>query len=271
IKSLRNSLKGLPVIIVGAGPSLDVTLPFLCQFKGKAVIFAVDSAFLALKRVGITPDYIVSIDPQMAVLKHLSSLLNESVPMIVTPISCHALLRKYKGDKIFLTQEENIYARRIKGISDLGTTKAGGSVSCFALDAAVQMGCETIVLTGLDSSFPYLMAYAKVSNVYSAEGYIIRKKLVSTQDAFGGKVATHQNLYEYLRTIEALIKDSGKRVYNFSPMGAKIEHAENIQPSLLGGILTKKIEKKNIHQFLKHKRNNQLYEEIKKQAMPVNC
>ena len=50
-------------VVVGAGPSLDCTLPLLQVGLVKPVIIAADSSLRALNKFGIKPDFVVSIDP----------------------------------------------------------------------------------------------------------------------------------------------------------------------------------------------------------------
>ena len=51
-------------VVVGAGPSLDQTLPLLKEGFPKPVVVATDSSLRALKSAGVDPDFVVSIDPE---------------------------------------------------------------------------------------------------------------------------------------------------------------------------------------------------------------
>ena len=51
-------------MVVGAGPSLDVTLPFLNDKIPRPIIIATDSSLSALHKLNIDPDFVVSIDPE---------------------------------------------------------------------------------------------------------------------------------------------------------------------------------------------------------------
>ncbi len=51
-------------IVVGAGPSLDATLPLLNASFPKPIIIATDSSLKALVNQGITPHFVVNIDPE---------------------------------------------------------------------------------------------------------------------------------------------------------------------------------------------------------------
>ncbi|SVE09917.1 uncharacterized protein METZ01_LOCUS462771, partial [marine metagenome] len=51
-------------VVVGAGPSLDQTLPLLKEGFPKPVVVASDSSLRTLKSAGMDPDFVVSIDPE---------------------------------------------------------------------------------------------------------------------------------------------------------------------------------------------------------------
>jgi hypothetical protein len=60
-----NSLgQGNLAVVVGAGPSLDITLTLLNSNIPKPIIVAADSSLKALKSAGMDPDFVISIDPQ---------------------------------------------------------------------------------------------------------------------------------------------------------------------------------------------------------------
>ena len=55
LESLRNRLRNIPVIIVGAGPSLDKNKNMLRAAKGRALILCVDTAYKAIRGIVNTP------------------------------------------------------------------------------------------------------------------------------------------------------------------------------------------------------------------------
>ncbi len=52
------------VVVVGAGPSLDITLPLLQNGIPRPIIIAADSSLRALKQNQLDPDFVISIDPE---------------------------------------------------------------------------------------------------------------------------------------------------------------------------------------------------------------
>ena len=71
---LSGVLRGLPAVIVAAGPSLDRNLPALRLLNGRAVLVAVDTAVRPLLAAGIEPHIVVSVDPSDINAQHLTGL-----------------------------------------------------------------------------------------------------------------------------------------------------------------------------------------------------
>lgn len=270
IAKLRNKYENLPALVVGAGPSLDNTLPYLYQHKGKFLILAVDAAITALMNEGIQPDFLVTIDPQKAVFNHLANHLEMTTPIFATPIAYHRLLSEYRGDKIFISQDNSPFCDEITALQDLGTTKAGSSVSCFTIDIALQLGCKEIFLTGIDSSFSCMMAYAKKAKIaINNEEYILKKKLIETDDIFGGQVMTHQNLYEYLRTIELQIETSVAEFFLIGALGARIKGAKSLHQRHIQAFTGSELLKNKLfalNAFQTKEKNESLLQEIQHSA-----
>ena len=62
-----NKVKAISAAIVGAGPSLDTSLPVLKSIQDHVTIIAVDSSLAILAEAGILPDATVSIDAEKPV------------------------------------------------------------------------------------------------------------------------------------------------------------------------------------------------------------
>jgi hypothetical protein len=61
-QSWRGLLKNIPAAIIGAGPSLAVSIESLCKYSDKIIIFCSDSSLRALAKRGIKADFAISID-----------------------------------------------------------------------------------------------------------------------------------------------------------------------------------------------------------------
>ena len=62
VQDYAGALRGVPMIVVGAGPSLGDNIQALKQAKGKAVIVAVHRALESLHRAGVTPDLTIAVE-----------------------------------------------------------------------------------------------------------------------------------------------------------------------------------------------------------------
>lgn len=150
----------IPVIVVAAGPSLDKNIDQLKAAKGKACIFACDTALKPLLKHGVVPDFFFVVDPS----KPMELFADERVWTIplVTGINIPAeIMEKHKGAKIICLDNylivdmlKSLFGQAVNEprhiMSDLPT---GGSVATTAFSAARLMGAKTIILVGQDLAF----------------------------------------------------------------------------------------------------------------------
>lgn len=246
---MRNACTGLPAVVVGSGPSLDMEIEQLKKLKGRAVIIAAGSSIQALLRHNLEPDLAVSIDPgdpNYEVYRHLDldpipflyfPTINHRIIERVTPYMMHAFL---SSDSITnylmdLSKEDPIF--------DSTSTVTGQ-----AIQAALYMGCSQVVFIGQDFSYPNERYYASgvqhVSEdrleraVHNADQYI--------PNVCGGMNRTSKSMLALKSSVEALLdKFEFDQFYNASPVGAVIERT-------------------------KPKTLNQLYEECKDISRPAD-
>ncbi|MBT3273254.1 MAG: motility associated factor glycosyltransferase family protein [Spirochaetales bacterium] len=154
LASLHGLYRGLPALILAAGPSLDEVLPFLHELSQKCVVIAVDTSLRACSQAGVSPDFLVIVDPQYWNARHLDSCDTSDLVLITESATYPMVLRnKYKavffGDSLF-----PLGAYIEKSLGSFGKLGAGGSVATSAWDAARTMGCSPIISAGLDLGFP---------------------------------------------------------------------------------------------------------------------
>jgi hypothetical protein len=125
-------------------------------------------------------------------------------------------------------------------INDKGSTQSGGSVSCLALDALVQFGCNPVFMIGQDLSFPNNRSYSSFSNNNEqmvdklnnhnslTETHYAKSrenKTISVKTNDGRKVVTNQAMCSYLRAIEEIAAENpGTKIYNLCSHGAQIDN-----------------------------------------------
>jgi hypothetical protein len=150
---LAGTLTGLPLIIVGAGPSLDKNVHLLRAAQGKAVILSVSRALRSLQSAGVTPDLAIALEPQQ-VAYQFEGIDVARIHALAVDVTVNPNLFDV-GVPRFLSFAANTHALgwmldSVPGISELPT---GGSVSCSALSLGIRLGCDPIVLVGQDLSF----------------------------------------------------------------------------------------------------------------------
>ncbi len=242
INVLKNSQKGRPGILVSAGPSLDLTLPYLHRMQNKILIACVDTSFPILVNNNIQPDFVFSLDPQIDSAGHFINCQAKNTKLIFMPTANHNVLKNFSGERYVVFKEGHRLSKDNTAImNEKGTTQAGGSVACLALDSLIQFGCNPIFLVGQDCAFSGNRYYSShtpfnsqlqknISKIKSLEilhqEKTREKKQLVVKCTQGNSLHTDQVMYSYLRTLEHIIQaNPGTRVFNLNSHGAEIEQA----------------------------------------------
>lgn len=213
-------------VIIGAGPSLDETLEFVEQSKGKRTIVAVGTVFKKLIEKNIIPDMVVIMDPQERTYKQIEGIEDQKVPMLICLSAFWKFAATYQGDKYLiptvLLPEMVEYAKQ-KNENMWGT---GGTVTSLAMEAAIQFGATNVYLVGVDLAYPGGITHA--SNTMD-RGVKNTDRMTPVKSVTGDIVYTEPNFILYREWIEERIKETPHiKYYNMSKIGAHIEGAENL-------------------------------------------
>jgi antitoxin component YwqK of YwqJK toxin-antitoxin module len=159
---LFQKFQGIPAIICGAGPSLDKNLKVLETLADKALIFAGGTALNAVNSNGFVPHFGLGIDPNLEQYTRLimntafelpffyrNRLYLKALPLIQGPLlyvtgSPGYDISKYFESKLQIEGEE---------------LDEGFNVVNFSLNLAYHLGCNPIILVGLDLSYSDLKSY----------------------------------------------------------------------------------------------------------------
>lgn len=160
LQALKDRFAGKPAILVGAGPSLDQNLKDLVRAKDHALIMAVHTAALPMSRAGITPDLVIIIEGQK--LDHYFTDLEDLNRMVLLPSPQTHPVHLELGFKDFLaiSHEGNAAADWLEQAYDMTPLRSGGSVACTAFAALHELGCEPIVLAGMDLAYDHNRGHA---------------------------------------------------------------------------------------------------------------
>lgn len=166
--ALAGQFVGIPAIICGAGPSLERSIPHLRQLEQRALIFAGGSAISALSFASVRPHLCLAFDPNPEEVERLASHTASGVPLIfgtrlnpdVWKLSDHpaGYLSSDTGGALERWFEEQLGMER----KPIGPELSGEalSVTTIALAYAYAMGCQPILLCGVDLAYTRSLYYA---------------------------------------------------------------------------------------------------------------
>lgn len=147
---LEDVAAGCPGVVVGAGPSLDRGLDALRRLQGRAVICAVSTALPPLARAGIVPDLVVVIEANdnsahFAGVPHLERML-----LLADPQGHPAHFTVPPARSLALAVQGTAAGDWLASAWGCRPLPSGGSVACLALSALHRLGCDPLVLAGMD-------------------------------------------------------------------------------------------------------------------------
>ncbi|NOX99727.1 MAG: DUF115 domain-containing protein [Verrucomicrobia bacterium] len=178
VASLKNKLKNLPGIVIGAGPSLDKNIRFLGQAKDKAVLIASDAALKPLLAHNIVPAFVVCLDPQEDITKFFKGVSSRGTTLVAPSIIHPQVLDVWEGNVVFYSK----FAPDIATLTQiqrqaphLGHLTPGGTVLSVAYDLAFQSGANPILFVGQDLSYPQ-------KKTHSREGENAEEQLAATYE-----------------------------------------------------------------------------------------
>lgn len=239
-----NTLKGIhkdrPGVLVSAGPSLDFMLPHLQRIQKSFLIACVDTALPILAKNNIQPDYVFSLDPQIDSAAHFIDHPSGKTKLVFIPTVNHNVLKYFSGESYVVYKAGHRLSTE-DAINEKGSTRAGGSVACLALDTMILLGCDPIFLAGQDCAFSgnrYYSSHSQFNDKLQKEisqkttlekrhqEKTHEKKQVLVKSTQGNSLLSDQVMYSYLRALEQIIQaNPGTRVFNLFSHGAEIDQA----------------------------------------------
>lgn len=243
LELLKNFYKNTTALIFAGGPSLNEDLVRLSKFDlSKTLIIAVDTATSAVLKAGISPDFIVTGDPQFYNFKHLQNMPLQKTKL-VAEISIFPKILRLETDKTFLFFQklplEELFFEELKKVNEnfaLPILKPGGSVSTSAYSLAKFLGAKRIYFSGLDLSFPKKLTHFKGSHFEEAThknstrlnsatnrltGSVLNSDLFLTKGN-SDHVLTDNKMQMYAWWFESEISSDDLEVFTFSKAGLYI-------------------------------------------------
>lgn len=225
---------GRRVLIIAAGPSLDLHLDWIAANRDRFVIIAVARVGEALANHGITPDYYSIIDPHPAMLNVARDALAQSdaVPLLT---SYHA-----HGDVVANWRSEVFYCGpRLPWESSLNVPAPGvfgPTVTHFSLLIAIRSQPAEVYLAGMDLCFggTGLKSHCSGSGENKAGPALGRLGVQQVETYDGGVADADVNLLmsvDSAAMLAGLAKSLGVPLFNLSSGAAKVEGIDYRNPA----------------------------------------
>ncbi len=242
VKALEKTAINVPAVIVGIGPSLELNIEHLKMVQGRGLLFAVDAVVRRLIKEGITPDLVVSLDAKKTQYSVWEGIDTSGIPLLISTFTHPENYLSWKGPVIFFNayQDDNFYTGNIIPYlyPHVGCIDAAGTVGNMAVLIADGMGCEPILMAGMDYCYqPYKEGETdqyrcrdfKIGDTSIDTGwkeivnplYKLEERLASSsiEEIKGNKYRTDEPLKDYRKAILQHIGTKNMVVVNCSPGG----------------------------------------------------
>ena len=247
IQALDGKFAGKPMVIVAPGPSLAANSHLLASLRGKAIICCLSRALKPVIAAGVTPDLIITVDPQD--LRYHFTGIDVSRSCLVNGVTVHPALFDIASRAVTMSANGAVESWMFGGVDENPELGCGGSVATTAFCLALRWRCDPIIMVGLDLSFPNGNYYVAGSSdagarvvvedgVLRVEGYsdefrkmkdaggpaLTTERAIELPGWHGGTVASGFTLSMFHRWfVERMRTVADTRVYNCTEGGAFIE------------------------------------------------
>jgi hypothetical protein len=199
--SLEGKFKEIPAVICGAGPSLENQISLLKEIQDKALIFAAGTAMNILTRKKISPHFGGAVDPSTTSRSRLSTSLAFEVPYFYQNRFNNEALEFIYGNKLFVngTDFYNLnYLREKLQILSMNPIFAEFSTTSFCLAVAEALGCNPIILVGVDLAYKDYQRYPNGITAHPLDSkwehkeitYIFEEEIIPGRSVEGNELPT---------------------------------------------------------------------------------
>jgi hypothetical protein len=253
VQALEGRFRGVPAVVVGAGPSLDQNSEQLRTLQDRALIITADTALGPLVSRGVRPHVAVAVDSSELNARHVTTVTGVQDVALAAEGSVHPSALRHFAGRVFTFRVANHEpwpwlrgARVVR--SEL---KTWGSVLTSAFNLARLVGCDPIVFAGADLAFTGMRPYCR-GTIYDAmwqewidkgctwealmTEYFSRQPEMWREDVQGAPTRTGPHLVSFRDWLVEQTARGPGRVINGT--GAGILHGGRIELASLADALT---------------------------------
>lgn len=216
-----------PIVIASGGPSLTKQLPLIKKYRNSIILVASGSTINSLLNDNISPDYVLSIDGDIANNQHFKDIYSDKINLVYSYFNYPEVRKHFKNQYYFsdsLESKNTIFLKKFIG-EDIPTLVGGGSVAHYALSFAEYITEPTIpiAIVGQDLAYTDNVTHAKGNKQQT----VIKeeKKYIYLDGYYGEKVKSDLPFNSMKVGFENLINNFLKnvdRIYNCTEGGVRI-------------------------------------------------
>lgn len=255
----------VPVVLVGAGPSLDKNINKLKAYQDNAIIVCTDMALFKVIKEGIKPDFVVNVDPSNIVSKIWEKIDTKNMNLVCPTTTHKNTIDNWEGN-IFLYNQIDIKDTP-KGdlLSDLiqPTKKFGNFPNRYFVGAtAFQLSHifkpSIVILMGYDFAYTNDKLYCEgvLETRYPGENLEEKTKKVLESDNIKeiDGIKTNKVMGEvYPNVFTRMLDNSGFKTINCTE-GGIFEYSNTPLEKVLKKYCSNKINKVDVFKVKKRKR-----------------
>lgn len=226
-----------PVVVAGAGPSLESCVPALREARQGFILVAADTALPRLMAESLRPDIVIALEGQLANIQDFLTVRDPGIRLACELTAHPATPRLFPENRFF-------FSSRFAPLALFGRLeKAGilpcpfpalGSVGVAAAHAALRLTTGEVFLTGLDFSFPgsrthargtprHIAALLAVSRTHGVAQDSVRalasRPTIRERGKDGARVATDSVLRSYRDGLRSEASGETRRVWDLGRTG----------------------------------------------------
>ncbi|MGE4538745.1 MAG: motility associated factor glycosyltransferase family protein [Desulfovibrio sp.] len=232
LSRMAGMARGVPTVVLGAGPSLPRFVPALLRHRDKALFVAALQTLPVLERLGLAPDLCLGLDFNDSMNRCLDNLQDNNfaadIPLIYSTKMQPAVLDRYPGPKIPLWTQGGIATFVLKD-QEL-VLDAGGNVGVTLERFLTWAGADRFFLVGQDLAWKEGSTHAPGHHSAGGNYTFSPQHDVRLKDIKGEDIYTHHGFLAAKRDIEKDIAATGASFYNIYGGGVVIKGAINIGP-----------------------------------------
>ncbi len=229
ISVLREAFGEVPMVLVGAGPSLDEAVDFLREARDRALIVCSNSSYRKLRNNGIVPHLVGALDPKPSTDRGFEGQPLDGACLLAPFFVYPGVAERFPGRTFTWSADSSTieFLKRRLRLAPGTRLIQQGTVSASLVDLARILGCPKICLVGQDMALTADGQNHTADSFYADEDTLItrtercRQLPGNTLDT----VPVDPALYVYLRTFQRLVAENANTLSfcNTARLGARIE------------------------------------------------